>query len=103
MLHFLLPFYMTYVCIEIFSGVIIGTGCSVVPMIITLGGICLARVLWITFVFPLNPHVHTVLFSYPATWTLTSVLFLFYYRFGGWRKGFSKNIAEDVASAATSH
>lgn len=103
MLHFLLPYYMTYVCIEVFSGVIIGTGCSVVPMIITLGGICLARVLWITFVFPLSPQVHTVLFSYPATWTLTSVLFLFYYKFGGWRKGFSQDTAEGIASATTSH
>ena len=44
-------------------------------------GICLIRILWIMLAVPLRPDVYTVTFSYPLTWTITSILFILYYCF----------------------
>ncbi|MCR4756475.1 MAG: MATE family efflux transporter [Butyrivibrio sp.] len=79
MIRFLAPFYFTYIGVEVFSGVLRGMGTAFVPMIITLGGICLLRVAWILIAFPMNKTVETVEFSYPLTWITTSVLFFFYF------------------------
>lgn len=52
----LAPFLCLYVCVEILSGTLRGTGDSIVPMIITCGGICLLRVCWVAFVVPHPPR-----------------------------------------------
>ena len=83
-LHTMVPFYFTYVCIEILSGAMRGTGDSLVPMIITCLGICVLRVVWIAVAVPKWHFVETVFFSYPITWAITSVLFIIYYLQGGW-------------------
>lgn len=84
MMHFLVPTYITYVCIEIFSGALRGCGDVRVPTIITVFGVCGLRVAWLLLVVP---HFHTILMveaSYPITWALASVLFAIYYLRGGW-------------------
>ena len=86
MLLYLAPYYFTYVCVEILSGAVRGTGDSVIPMIMTCLGVCVLRVVWIWAAVPLNHTIENVLFSYPLTWSLTSVLFIFYYLQGGWLK-----------------
>ena len=83
-LHTMVPFYFTYVCIEIFSGAMRGTGDSLVPMILTGLGICVLRVVWISLAVPVWNQVETVILSYPITWSITSVLFVIYYLQGGW-------------------
>jgi putative MATE family efflux protein len=79
-LRFLAPTFCTYVCIEIFSGSLRGLGSSFIPMIITSLGICALRIVWIFSAVPIWPDVKTVVFSYPLTWIVTSILFIFYYR-----------------------
>ncbi|MBR4671278.1 MAG: MATE family efflux transporter [Butyrivibrio sp.] len=79
MVRFLVPFYVTYISVEIFSGVLRAMGSALVPMIITLSGICALRVIWILTAFPIFKTVETVEASYPITWIVTSVLFLIYY------------------------
>ena len=83
-LRFLVPFYMTYILVEILSGAVRGTGDSLIPTIMTLGGICLVRVVWLLAVVPKYHTLVTVLMSYPITWILTSCLFLVYYLRGSW-------------------
>lgn len=83
-LRFIVPVYFTYICIEILSGAARGCGSSLLPMIITCLGVCVLRVVWIFAAVPFHRDLKTVLFSYPLTWTVTSVLFLLYYRFGKW-------------------
>lgn len=80
-LHFLVPTFFTYVCIEILSGALRGTGDCWVPMAMTCVGVCVLRVIWIIFVAPLRPDIFTVSFCYPLTWTITSLLFIIYYKF----------------------
>ena len=81
MIEFLAPFYISYIGVEIFSGTLRGLGDALVPMLITLSGICFLRVFWILVVFPQNRTIENVEISYPITWITTSVLFLFYYLF----------------------
>ena len=80
-------YYFTYVCIEILAGAARGCGCSLAPMLMTCGGVCVLRVAWIFILLPLRPELSTVLVSYPASWVFTSVLFIFYYLQGGWLRG----------------
>lgn len=80
-LHFMVPFFITYICIEILSGALRGVSDCWVPMLITCLGVCVVRVLWILFAVPNNMTMKMVLVSYPLTWILTSVSFVIYYRF----------------------
>ena len=86
MLRFLAPAYITYISVEILSGTIRGCGSSFVPMLISSVGICALRVFWITLAVPLKHEFFMVEFSYPLTWTVTSVLFWIYYLRGKWLK-----------------
>ena len=79
MLHLIAPSYFLFVFIELLSGALRGTGDVVIPMVMTCGGICLLRVLWIIFIVPLKPGLETIIFSYPVTWFITAVLFIVYY------------------------
>lgn len=79
MMRFLVPTFMTYICIEIYSGALRGMGDSLIPMLITCGGICGLRVLWLLIAVPRWNNMKTVMMSYPITWVITSILFLIYY------------------------
>ncbi len=78
------PLYFTYVSIEILSGALRGTGDSLIPMAMTVFGICGLRLFWLYVVFPLFPTMDALVFSYPVTWAATSLLFIAYYLRGGW-------------------
>ena len=78
-LHFLVPTFVTYVCVEVLSGALRGTGDCWIPMIMTAVGVCALRVIWVIIAVPLRPDILTVVFSYPLTWSITSILFLVYF------------------------
>ena len=78
-LHFLVPTYFTYIAIEILSGTLRGIGDSWLPMIICCLGICALRVVWILTAVPLKNDILTIVFSYPLTWSVNSVMFIVYY------------------------
>lgn len=78
-LHFLVPTFILYICIEIYSGALRGVGDCWIPMIMTALGVCLLRVLWVIVAVPFRPNIITIVFSYPLTWGLTSLLFVIYY------------------------
>lgn len=86
MLQFLVPVYFTYVAIEILSGALRGMGDCWIPMILCLLGICAIRVIWILVAVPLRRDIFTIMFSYPLTWVVTSILFVVYYRFFSLKK-----------------
>lgn len=81
MMRFLVPFYITYICVEIFSGALRGMGDALVPMLLTFGGVCLLRIGWLLVAVPIWTDIKTVMFSYPITWITTSILFVIYYSF----------------------
>jgi putative MATE family efflux protein len=78
------PFFITWVSIEILSGTIRGCGQSVVPTLLTVFGVCVLRILWVIFVFPSHHTIQTVMYVYPFSWVITSILFWIYYLTGHW-------------------
>lgn len=89
-LQFIVPFFITYICIEILSGALRGAADCWIPTIITCLGVCVLRVLWILYAVPLYRTVQMILFSYPLTWIITSLAFIIYYRyFSKLKQGFN--------------
>ena len=84
MMHYLVPVYMTYICIEIFSGALRGCGDVRVPTIITVFAVCIMRIVWLAVALPFKHEISVVEFSYPLTWITATVLFAIYYAKGGW-------------------
>ncbi|MBO4837445.1 MAG: MATE family efflux transporter [Clostridia bacterium] len=94
--RFLVPTFVTYVCIEVFSGSLRGAGDSLVPMIMTLLGVCVLRVLWVKLIAPLRPDSFLFMLGcYPISWSLTSILFVIYYLSGKWLKRCTRQTAAE--------
>lgn len=78
-LHFMVPTYITYIGIEIFSGALRGMGDTIKPLIITGFGVCFLRILWLLFIVPKYPDIKTVIVSLPISWLITTILFVLYF------------------------
>ena len=79
MIRFLLPSYSLYVVIGILSGALRGAGKVLVPMLLTCGGVCSIRMLWLFGVVTRHPGIDSIMLSYPVSWTITAILFIVYY------------------------
>ncbi|MGP1459542.1 MAG: MATE family efflux transporter [Treponema sp.] len=84
MLRYLSLFYVLYIPIEVFSGTIHGAGDAFRPMIITMLGVCLLRIVWLFTAVPPYRSVVTVMSCYPVTWGVTSLAFIIYFHSGLW-------------------
>ena len=78
------PAYGAYVFIEIFSGAARGVGEALVPMVITIFGVCVLRLIWIWGVLPFHRTPSMVAASYPVTWGITAAVFIVYYLRKNW-------------------
>lgn len=73
LIHFVVPFFITYIPIEICSGTLRGMGNSWMPMILTMLGVCVLRMFWIFLAVPLHRDILTLMTAYPISWITTSV------------------------------
>ena len=83
-MSYFVPFYFTWVLVEVLSAVLRGVGDVVYPVVIIGVGICLFRVIWILTVFAYFGTLLSLCLSYTVSWTITSIALLIYYRKGGW-------------------
>lgn len=79
MLAAITPWYIVYVFIEILGGSLRGRGKVIVPVVITLVGVCVLRIIWLAAVLKLSPTIHSIILSYPVTWVATALAFIGYY------------------------
>lgn len=64
---------------DVVGGVLRGMGYSVMPMIVSLIGVCGFRLVWVATIFTVHRSTGTLFMSYPITWALTFVtLFLIF-------------------------
>ncbi len=80
---------MMYICIPYFlcgvmdamTGMIRGLGYAILPMIVSLLGACVLRIIWILTVcqLPAFHHVEFVYASYPVTWAITTTAHIICY------------------------
>ena len=73
LIHFVVPFFITYIPIEICSGTLRGMGNSWMPMILTMLGVCVLRMFWIFLAVPRHRDILTLMTAYPISWITTSV------------------------------
>lgn len=64
--------YFTCGIMDTMVGSIRGIGYSVLPMIVSLTGACLFRIIWIFTIFQWSHTLLTLYISYPASWVLTA-------------------------------
>lgn len=87
MLLFMIPSYIVYIFVEIFTGALRGVGDVLIPTIITLCGVGLVRLPWLLIMMPIRRELSTVMISYPLAWAATA-LFMVPYYFYKKKKGF---------------
>ena len=83
---YFVPFYFLWTCIEILANSLRGSGDALVPMVISVGGICGLRILW---VFLVVPHWNTLMgisICYPVSWAVTVAVLILYFCRGKWRR-----------------
>ncbi len=64
---------------DVFSGMLRGMGESVMPMVVSMVGSCLLRVVWIYTVFAANRTLSVLYWSYPVSWLVTESVHLLCY------------------------
>ena len=79
MLLVISPFYILNIFIENYAGALRGVGDTLTPMLFSVFGICVFRLIYLWVFFPLYPTLEVLCAMYPITWLLTNTLYLFYY------------------------
>lgn len=76
MLYVTVPPYFMCGVMETLSGTLRGLGYSMAPMVMSVGGICGIRILWILTAFQLEPlhNIGGLYLCYPITWTATALM-----------------------------
>ena len=85
-LAYILPTYFLCGLMDVMVGSLRGVGYSIMPMIVSLTGACIFRVVWILTVFAANPTLDILYVSYPISWALTFGVHLLCYLFIARRK-----------------
>ncbi len=65
------PTYFLCGMMDTMVGLLRGMGSSVTPMIVSIMGACVLRVVWILTIFPLDPTLTMLYISYPISWAVT--------------------------------
>ena len=65
--------------LDVTTGQMRGLGKSVIPMIVTMVGVCGLRVLWVFTVFPQYRSMFTLYLSYPVSWLATGIVLVTMY------------------------
>ena len=91
-LHYLcLPYFLCGI-MDVMTGILRGLGLSISPAIVTIGGICGFRLIWIYFVFRNITDFNTITdlnylyVSYPISWIITFIILLIIYLFSSKKK-----------------
>lgn len=71
--------YVLYTISELSLGCVRGMGRSAMPSLLNFAGICIPRIIWIFFVFPINRTITFLYWCYPISWTISAALQLIYY------------------------
>lgn len=81
---YFVPYYFIWSFIEVLSAVLRGSGDALPPVIIIGIGICLFRIIWMQTVFAYFGTLLSLCLSYIASWVVTAVALIIYYKKGKW-------------------
>lgn len=91
-----LPLYIIFTWNEIINGAVLASGHTLVPMAVSLLGMCVARVSFIYIVSAFFYDIRVVYLAFPFSWIVTHIGIQWYYYRGKWIKGmrFSEAVKE---------
>ncbi|HEY5466738.1 MAG TPA: MATE family efflux transporter [Clostridia bacterium] len=69
----LISAYFTCGMMSVYPGLTRGMGYSVLPMVCTLVGVCVMRIVWLGTFYAWHPTVFMLFICYPITWALTGI------------------------------
>lgn len=72
-------FYAVFGWMQILVGMLRGLGHGIMPMVFSVLGVCVFRIVWIYTVFPLTKTIESVYWSYPVSWAITALALLIGY------------------------
>jgi putative MATE family efflux protein len=72
-IYIIMAVYFTCGVMNVYPGLTRGMGYSMLPMVCTLIGACLMRIVWLVTVFAWYPTVIMLFACYPVTWTLAGL------------------------------
>lgn len=73
-LKILLTLYFLCGAMDVISGALRGLGHSIKPTIVTLMGVCVLRIGWVYWIFPLAPTMENLMVSYPVSWAVVCIV-----------------------------
>lgn len=83
---YFVPFYFIWTFIEVIANALRGAGDALVPMIISVGGICGLRIAWVLLVVPHWHNLLSISICYPISWLVTAIILMIHYKRGKWLK-----------------
>ncbi len=88
----ILPTYFLCGMMDVMVGQLRGIGYSIMPMIVSLAGACLLRIVWIMTVFAADPTQNTLYLSYPISWGVTFAAHMVCYLVAARKRVFRPNV-----------
>ena len=70
-MRIILPTYFFCGLMDVMVGQLRGVGYSVMPMVVSLTGACLLRIVWIMTIFSWDRTLTILYLSYPVSWATT--------------------------------
>lgn len=80
----MVPFYALLSVHQILMGTLRGAGKSMQTMLISVGNMCVLRMIYINFLVPFFPSFKAVIWCYPITWVTTVLMDVIYMKLGNW-------------------
>lgn len=65
---------------DVMTGSLRGIGYSILPMTVSILGVCVFRIIWVVTIFAAKPTMQVLMLSYPVSWALTFTVLIFFFR-----------------------
>ncbi|HBA64292.1 MAG TPA: MATE family efflux transporter [Lachnospiraceae bacterium] len=92
--HTIALFYCLLAFSHCVAGIMRGAGRATVPMFVMMCCWCIIRVIYITVTIHFIPKIQVVFWAYPITWTLSSLIFLFFLLKSDWVHAYDRRKIE---------
>ena len=66
------PYFLAGI-MEVMTGVLRGVGYSLLPMAVSILGVCVFRIIWVMTIFRAIPTLGCLMYSYPVSWLMTFI------------------------------
>ena len=91
-LKYIAPPYFICGVMDVMVGILRGLGYSILPMVVSLAGVCGLRLVWVAVLFPIYRSPETLYLSYPVSWLITGLFHIIFFLFVR-RRAFAKVMA----------